>query len=146
MQQTGTDQSLDYFYSKCKENKLKITPQRIAIFENLAYSDKHPTAEQLHKIIIKHHTNISLDTVNRTLLTFAKIGIVNVVEGFGSPRRYDPNLASHHHAHCLKCGKIIDFDNAEYDELKIPEEIRNKFKITGKRVILNGECESCRNK
>ena len=46
------------------------------------------------------------DTVNRTLLSFAHMGILDIVEGYGYPKRFDPNLARHHHFHCLKCHRI----------------------------------------
>jgi len=144
MQQKKTDNSLELFYTRCRENGLKVTPQRIAIYKKLIQSEKHPTAEQLYKIVKKRFNNISLDTINRTLITFARIGLVSVVEGFGSPRRYDHNLSSHHHVHCVKCGAILDFHNREYDALDVPGEIKRKFEILNKRVVLNGICAKCK--
>lgn len=134
---------MEYFYRKCKENGLKVTPQRIAIYEKLTTTEKHPTAEQLYSVVREKFPNISLDTVNRTLITFAKVGLAMVVEGFGSPRRYDPNMENHHHVHCAVCGKIMDFYNEEYDSLHVPEEIQRKYKIVAKKVVLNGVCEKC---
>ncbi len=131
------------FYKKCKENHLKVTPQRVAIYDQIINLVNHPTAEQVYKIIAKQYPNISLDTVNRTLLTFAKIGIVRVIEGFGSPRRYDPNLENHHHVHCINCGKILDFYSDKYENISIPKEIDRKFRIYNKRIVLSGICKKC---
>ncbi len=130
--------------SRCREHGLRITPQRTTVYEHLLRSRDHPTAEQLYRRARKRLPNISLDTVNRTLLTFAEIGLIHVVEGFGSSRRYDPDLTEHHHAHCVKCGTIIDFHNSEFDDLVIPTYLRRQFRITGKKVVVSGICEKCR--
>ena len=90
--------------------------------------------------------DISLDTVNRTLLTFSKIGIVNIVEGNGEPRRFDPNIKNHHHFRCIKCNAIIDFDYKLYDNIEVPEKINKKFVVRNKKVLLEGYCNKCRKK
>ena len=133
-----------FLAAKCRANGLRITPQRAAIYGALCRSASHPTAEQLHKTIRARFSHVSLDTVNRTLLTFAQIGLAEIAESYGSPRRYDPNLESHHHAHCIKCGTIVDFTSPHFDALKIPAEIRCRFTIISKKVIFNGVCSACR--
>lgn len=136
---------MDVFIKKCKENDLKITPQRIAIYRELVGSKDHPSADILHKKLIKKFPNMSLDTVNRTLLTFAKIGIAFIVENSGSPKRYDPNISNHHHFICLNCGTIIDFQNDLYDNMEIPDEIKERIAtITRKIVVLEGFCKKCK--
>ena len=137
---------ITYFTDKCKEHNLKITPQRIFIYKELIKSKNHPSADTVFKAIKKEFPNISFDTVNRTLLTFSEIGLVELVEGHGSPRRFDSNLENHHHLFCIKCGKIIDFNDEEYDKLKIPETIDKEFRVIQKRVILNGFCSECNKK
>ncbi len=99
----------------------------------------------IHQRIKKYYPNVSLDTVNRTLITFAEIGLVRIVEGRGDPKRFDPNPRPHHHFRCIRCGKIVDFYNEEYDALEIPAELKEKFLIISKRVNLEGICDSCRN-
>jgi Fur family peroxide stress response transcriptional regulator len=144
MQKELDESTRQAFRRLCAKHKLRITPQRIAIYEELYRSGKHPSAEQLWKAVRLRYPHMSLDTVNRTLLTFAEIGLVEIVEGHGSPRRYDPNMQSHHHAYCIKCGSILDFASAEYDRLDIPANIKRQFKTISKRVILNGICAKCR--
>ena len=103
--------SMDFFRRKCRENTLKVTPQRIVIYKELIKSKDHPNADVLFQRVKNIIPDISLDTVNRTLLTFSKIGIIGVVEGYGDPRRFDPDLEIHHHFRCINCNKIIDFDH-----------------------------------
>ena len=138
--------SLDFFREKCRENNLKITPQRVVIYSELLKSKDHPNAEVLYKRIKKILPDISLDTVNRTLLTFSKIGLVKNVEGYGEPRRYDPDMQNHHHFRCMNCNAIIDFSYKPYDDIIIPGEIQNRFSVLNKKVLLEGYCNKCRKK
>jgi len=140
------NESLDFFREKCKENNLKITPQRIVIYRELLKSTDHPNAEVLYKRIKKIIPDISLDTVNRTLITFAKIGIVKNVEGYGEPRRYDPNMENHHHFRCVNCNSLIDFDYKPYDDIIIPGDIKKRFSVLNKKVLLEGSCDKCHKK
>jgi len=139
-----SNDSLDLFREKCREKNLKITPQRIVIYEELLKSNDHPNAEALYKRVKKIIPDISLDTVNRTLLTFSKIGIVKNVEGYGEPRRYDPNIKNHHHFRCINCNSLIDFDYKPYDDIMVPGDIKKKFNVTSKKVLLEGYCNKCR--
>jgi len=134
---------LDQFIDKCKHHHLKITPQRIVIFKSLMNSKEHPSAEMIHKKVKKEFPSISLDTVCRTLTIFTEIGIVHTAEGHGDPKRFDPNLEPHHHFYCLGCGRLTDFYSETLDQVKIPDEIKQRFNIVHKRLVLNGYCEKC---
>jgi len=134
------------FESICKEFGLNITPQRMAIYQELITSEEHPSAVTIFNKIRTYYPNISLDTVNRSLLTFHEIGLAKLVEGSGDAKRFDPNLDQHHHFRCIQCGHIVDFKNPDYDQIDIPESLRNRFEITAKIVHLEGICDSCQRK
>lgn len=136
--------SLDFFRKKCKEHNLKVTPQRIVIYKELLESKDHPNAEVLYKRVKNRIPDISFDTVNRTLLTFSKIGIVNIVEGYGEPRRFDPDIENHHHFRCVNCDSIIDFAYQPYEEISVPGNIKKRFIVLNKKVLLEGYCNKCR--
>jgi Fur family peroxide stress response transcriptional regulator len=129
-----------------RKKGLKVTPQREVVYDELLRSGTHPTAEQLHSKVKKRLPNVSMDTVYRTLLTLVEIGLAAVVEGDGSPRRYDPETKAHHHVHCVKCGAIKDFLSSEFDALETPKDIRKSFEVLGKRVVISGICSRCRGK
>ncbi len=137
---------MEHFVDHCKKFGLKITPQRCAVYKKLIQSKDHPTAEQMFHSIQEDFPNISFDTVNRTLLTLAEIGLVEVVQTKGASRRFDAILDSHHHFNCVDCGKIIDFDHEEFDRLKVPEHLRNECAVFAKRVVVTGLCRDCREK
>ena len=132
------------FEAICRQFGLSITPQRTAIYKELTGSAEHPSAITIFNKIREYYPNISLDTVNRTLLTFHEIGLAKVVEGSGDAKRFDPNLTAHHHFRCIRCGKIIDFSDHGYDAIEIPRELQDKFIVTAKIVHLEGICDGCR--
>jgi Fur family peroxide stress response transcriptional regulator len=144
MQKETHKNKIQEFVQICREHQLKVTPQRVAIYKELVDSKSHPTADAVYQILKREYPGISFDTVNRTLLTFAEIGIVAIVEIFGGAKRFDPQVANHHHLHCTRCGKIIDFYSRIYDDLDIPEEVSEQFKVIDKRVVLKGICNECR--
>lgn len=133
----------EIFRTKCREENLKITPQRMIILESLINDKSHPSADIVFQRVRKKIPNVSFDTVNRTLLSFVDMGLLKVVEGYGRPKRFDPDTDNHHHFQCLKCNKIIDFNDRSFDAIEVPAAIKNKFTITGKKVVLEGLCDSC---
>jgi len=146
MQLEEAEKKLENFRLMCKKHNLKITPQRIAIYKELLHSGTHPSADDVFQNLKGDFANISYDTVNRTLLSLAEIGLIDVVKSPGGARRFDPNTDSHHHLHCVKCGKIMDFYSDVCDKLNVPEEIQSHFTVLSKRVVVNGICKACRQK
>jgi Fur family peroxide stress response transcriptional regulator len=131
------------FRRVCRERGLRITPQREAVYETVAGMETHPSTEEVYRAVVKRYPNISFDTVNRTLNTFAEEGLIDVVESVSGVRRFDPKGELHHHLHCIKCGKIIDFFHPGFNELKIPPGIGKEFQVLKSRVSVSGICGTC---
>ncbi|MBU0468617.1 MAG: transcriptional repressor [Candidatus Omnitrophica bacterium] len=136
--------SIEQFKQKCKESGLRITHQRLAIFEELSKSKDHPSADDVYRKIRKIFPHISFDTVYRTLQSFYQIGIIKIVEGYGEKKRFDSHTKNHHHLRCLKCNSIIDFYNKSYDSISVPQELKKEFEVLNKKVVLEGICKNCK--
>jgi Fur family peroxide stress response transcriptional regulator len=136
-------QLVDDFRQKCRTHNLKMTPQRLAIYEELIKSCDHPCADDIFNHTRKAFPDISIDTVYRTITTFSEIGLVNTVEGYGEAKRYDPDTQPHHHFRCKKCGKIIDFTEESFNKLQVPKKIREKYTVSDLKVVIEGLCEKC---
>ena len=141
---TELDEKTRQFTEKCRAAGLKITPQRIAIYRELLQTDEHPSAEMMYEKVQKTFPNISLDTVNRTLLTLNEIGAAFTVIGSGDARRYDGGLHEHQHFKCVKCKRIIDFHHKPFNNMRLPAKIRKKFTVLRKTVYIEGLCDLCR--
>jgi Fur family peroxide stress response transcriptional regulator len=131
-------------HRKCRENGLKITPQRLAVYEEIRCSKEHPSIDRVYKKIRTKFPRISFDTVYRTLITLCDTGLVKPVEGYGYTKRFDPNMDPHHHFHCVQCRKIVDFHDSAYDRLTAPRKMAPGYKILNKKVVLEGLCPGCR--
>jgi len=138
------DERTDWFISLCKKTGLKVTPQRIAIYRELIKTDEHPSAEMLHAKVRRLYPNISLDTVNRTLLTLNRIGAAYIVEGSGDAKRFDGDLEKHQHFKCVKCKRVVDFHHKPFDNVNVPAEIEGRFTVLRKSVYLEGICDMCK--
>jgi len=138
------EEQLDAFRAQCRATGLKITPQRVAVYRALIESTEHPGAEAVFRLVRETFPSISLDTVNRTLLTLSDLGAAFVVEGSGDAKRFDANLKNHQHFKCVKCKRIIDFHHEAFDSLDIPENLTTRFTVLKKTVYLEGYCELCK--
>ena len=137
-------EKMEAFRAKCRKAGLKITPQRMAVYKVLIESRQHPSAEMVFRKVRKVIPNISLDTVNRTLLTLAEIGAASIVEGSGDVKRFDGRLETHQHFKCIKCRRIFDFHYKSFDNIPVPKNISRQFIVLRKTVYFEGVCDSCK--
>lgn len=131
------------FQQICREKDLRVTPQRIEIYQALATADDHPTAEKLHQRLVERMPTLSLDTVYRTLGTFSEMGLISKVETIESQAHFEVSDVQHHHLICERCKKIIDFEWQQVDEAELPEETRSLGRFEKKNVIVYGVCKDC---
>lgn len=137
---------MNRFIERCRKAGLKVTPQRLAIYKLLMDCADHPSADWVYRKITDTWPTISFDTVNRTLLTFSEIGVIDMVESYSLSRRFDSQTNNHHHLHCIRCGQITDFCDATLDDVPLPPHIGNHFTVTGKRMVISGICSNCAEK
>ena len=127
----------------CRKAGLRVTPQRMAIYKTLLESGEHPSAAEVFRKIRRTFPAISMDTVNRTLLTLSEIGAAFVVEGSGSAKRFDADLEGHQHFRCIKCERIIDFYHKPFDNIPIPKNLGRGLVVLRRTVYFEGICDLC---
>ncbi len=142
-EETAIKTKIEAFQTKCREEGLRVTPQRVAVYEALLQSDQHPSAESVFRRVRQVFPSISLDTVNRTLLTLSEIGTAFIVEGSGEAKRFDAKLDDHQHFKCVKCRRIIDIDQEPFDLTSLPESLPEGFKVLRATVYIEGLCNLC---
>jgi len=100
-----------------KDCGLKVTPQRIAVFDAVIGLNNHPSAENVTEYIKTNHPNISTGTVYKTLETLVKCGIIKKVKTDADVMRYDAIVAKHHHLYCADSERIEDFVDEKLDNM-----------------------------
>lgn len=87
---------------------LRPTRQRTAVFDFLASSTEHPTAEEIFSGTRLEMDTISLATVYNCLETLVDCGLVQAVHNGRQPTRYCANACLHAHFHDLDTGRVTD--------------------------------------
>jgi Fur family peroxide stress response transcriptional regulator len=137
------EKKIELFRKVCKEQGIKVTPQRLEIFLEIMAADDHPSAEDVFNRVKTRMPTISLDTVYRTLSTFDSQGLIARVQFFEGRTRFDPNSEHHHHLVCTKCHGVADLYWPEIDALEPPSEAASWGRVEGRLVLVRGLCSNC---
>ena len=138
---------VEKFAQYCREHGLSVTHQRLAIFEALASSREHPSAEQLHKAVQRRIPTLSLATVYKNLEALKAIGAVVDVNPLHEQARYESALPGtgaghpHHHLVCTSCKKVRDLHDSDLDRLRVRDP--QGFDVRAVRVQAEGLCPDC---
>ncbi|MEM9082232.1 MAG: transcriptional repressor [Planctomycetota bacterium] len=90
------------------EHGLRCTKQRIDLYETLAGTKTHPTAEELHRLANEQCCpGTSLATVYNTLEALCEAGLCRAISVAGSGTRYDAVVDDHLHV-VAEDGVIVD--------------------------------------
>ena len=120
------DQYKEKFIEALKQENLKFTNQRFAIFEDVLYGKKHRECEEILQSLSKKDVNVSRATVYRTLDILVKYELIRKMDIGDGRIRYEGKIDDPHHDHmiCVETGKIIEFvsDEIEMIQDKIAEE------------------------
>ncbi len=96
---------------------LRVTPQRIAIYEAILKLNNHPTADDIAAFIKPDHPNIATGTVYKVLESLVENGLIIKVKTERDVMRYDAILENHHHLYCAESDRIADYYNDEINKL-----------------------------
>ncbi len=129
---------------KLKQKGLRVTPQRIAIYEAVVKINNHPTAENIIDHIKTNHPNISTGTVYKVLDSLVENNLLKKVKTEKGLMRYDADISHHHHLYCTETDRIEDYKDEHLDKLiskyfekKSIKDFRIqdiKLQITGKLI------------
>jgi Fur family peroxide stress response transcriptional regulator len=130
--------------SALEENGLRYTEQRSAVFEHLANTKSHPTADEVLLAVRPALPGISLATVYKSLETLVGCGLVNKLTYSDGSSRYDGCTDPHHHARCGRCGRVVDVPGSlPEDQVEGLRLGASDFVVTGYRLELTGYCQPC---
>ena len=138
---------VERFAQFCRAHGLSVTVQRLAIFEALASSREHPSAEQIHRAVQRRIPTLSLATVYKNLEALKAIGAVADVNSLHEEGRYEAALPGtgagrpHHHLVCISCKKVRDLHDRELDRLRVRDA--QGFDLRAVRVQAEGLCPEC---
>ena len=121
-----------------REKGLKVTPQRIAVYNMLINTTEHPNAEMIYKTLEPTNPTMSLATVYKTLDFFKQLGLVQELNVGEGRSRYDAVVDWHPHTVCTCCGKVGDLhmDALKNVSQKLAPDL--DFEVEMEQMILYG--------
>lgn len=125
-----------------REQGLRVTPQRQAVFGLLQGNRSHPTVDALYDAARRAMPTISRRTVYQTVHDLEALGEVELLDVGTGSLRVDPNVETeHHHLVCRACGEVRDV--AATGRPPAPRRTESGFTVTSVDVIFRGICERC---
>ena len=109
--------STHFIRKNLKQKGLKVTPQRIAIYEAVLNLNSPPTAEKVIDYIKSNHPNISVATVYKVLDSLVTNELLKKVKSEKGGMRYDAIMTNHHHLYCSSTDRIEDYEDEQLDEV-----------------------------
>ena len=130
---------------KCQQKGVRLTDQRKTIAKILSESKElygskdHPDVDELHKRVSEIDKKISIATVYRTVKLFEESGILEKHDFRGGKARYEQSPDEHHdHLIDINSGDIIEFVDAEIEELQKKVATKLGYKLVDHKLELYG--------
>lgn len=125
-----------------KLNGYSITKSRKAVFMTLL--DREPQA--IGEITRSLNGVVDRASIYRALTLFESLGIVERL-AFGWKYKFelsDTFAAHHHHATCIRCGKIVLFEESDVIKLELKKQAEAVgFFETNHQLEVRGICATC---
>jgi Fe2+ or Zn2+ uptake regulation protein len=119
------------------------TRQRRLVYETVAETVSHPTAEWVYERVRRRMPRVSLGTVYRNLQLLVSEGLLRS-RTRGRITRYDADLAPHDHFSCRRCGLLLDLERAPR-AFSEERQLRARGHEIEERILeFVGICRDCR--
>ncbi|WP_428376295.1 Fur family transcriptional regulator [Lichenicoccus sp.] len=123
----------------CVDRGLKMTGQRRVIAKVLSEAEDHPDVEELYRRAAALDSRISVATVYRTVRLLEEKGILERRDFGGGRARYEATEHGHHyHLIDIETGRVIEFEDAEHEQLMRQIAARLGFDLVSHRMELFG--------
>lgn len=136
------EEQLERFRDYLVAQGLKYTRQRRAIAEVFFASGAHLSLTELLDRAREEQSSIGYATVYRTMKLMAESGLAKEHKFGEGHVLYEPAIDGEHHDHliCVRCGKIVEYEDHEIERLQDELASRHGFKVVGHRHEIYGEC------
>ena len=131
------------FSSHLEKNKLRKTPERFAILEEIYRRDDHFDAEALYIHMKVQNYRVSRATVYNTLELLVSCDLVKKHQFGKNLAQYEKSYGYKQHDHliCVDCGKVVEFCDPRIQNIKSMIGDILHFKITHHSLNLYGNCD-----
>lgn len=126
-----------------RDQGFKVTPQRLAIYQTLASTKSHPSAEMIFNELQPIYPTMSLATVYKTMEILKELGLVQILNAGEDSFRYDARTDEHSHIRCMSCGGVEDLEHVDQTAFVAQVAGKSPYKIIGQQFYFYGICPKC---
>lgn len=125
---------------------LRATLPRLKVLEVLrGSSQRHLSAEDVHRQLLLSESEVGLATVYRVLSQLEQAGILTRTNFDTGRAVFELNDHAHHdHLVCVLCGKVEEFEDKAIEQRQAAIAAERGFQLTEHRLSLYGRCAACR--
>lgn len=136
------DEQMERFRDYLTSQGLKFTRQRRTIAEVFFLSGAHLSLPELLDLARSEQPSIGYATVYRTMKLMAESGLAAEHKFAEGSVRYEPRVEGEHHDHliCVRCGRIVEYEDDEIERLQDELAARYGFRVVGHRHEIYGDC------
>jgi len=137
---------LERFRRHLRDQHLPVTRQRDLIAQTVLTSDEHLSVETIQRRLKDRGERVGTATIYRTLDVLVRSGLVRAHDFGEGFKRYEPMPQQAHHEHliCLRCGKVVEFQNDRLERMIPIIADEHAFQHQRHRVEVYGLCRDCR--
>lgn len=128
-----------------RNKNLRHSEQRLQIMDVFLKTEKHLSAEDLYDMVRKKNPSIGYATIYRTMKLLTEAGLCRELQADDRTTRYEHLHNHEHHDHliCTECGKMVEFEVPEIEDLQEKTARENGFILKNHRLELYGLCSNC---
>ncbi len=137
-----------------KENLRRILLQQhpeiyedlIRVFEIFQSVEGHLSVEEIQELLQKKGIHIDGEVISEHMKKIVELGFAIKKDFQNQPVRYEHlHLGAHHdHLICVRCGKIVEFEDTELETLQDRLASKYGFSLLTHRMELYGLCKDCK--
>jgi Fur family ferric uptake transcriptional regulator len=133
------------FEEYIRSKNLRHSGQRTQILDVFLKTERHLTAEELHRLVQKKNPSIGTATVYRTMKLLSDSGLCRELKLDDGSTRYEHLYGHEHHDHlvCTGCGTLVEVLDPEIEKLQEKLARAHGFRIRAHKLELYGICKKC---
>jgi len=133
------------FRALLESNGAERLEERLNIIDVFLSTEDHITFQDLMGLLHSKGYDYEPDFVRQTLDRMVELGFAQRKKFEAQPIRYEHRHLGRHHDHliCTKCGKILEFQDLQVEQLQSEIARRYGFQMLQHKMEIYGLCSDC---
>lgn len=133
------------FENLFRQEQIDCLEDRFKVLETFLQTEAHLTDKELLYMLRENGYRFSPDFVRETLKLMCRFGFARANRFDNGVTRYEHLHLGEHHDHivCIKCGKIIEFENNQLEKLQQQIAADHDFYMLRHKMEIYGICSEC---